>query len=402
MATRFLADATVNDVNSTFIGRRSEIEWLHERLYGRRQSSPIVVAGAGGVGKTTLLQLFLSSRRREEETTWLNLEASADPVGEVSAFVESLYASREGEIIVAIDGAERLTDAQMEVVGQRVLNLKRIRGLIFSTRRTPIMPRAEILNLGVMAPAESEELLQKLLKGGFPEEMLARAVQITAGYPAAAKMLAQLVREGRRDEVAELLRGEIYDVEKALVLPAQEIISEVRPEIVVANAALVERLRRQPESVYRLPARQFEEVIAELLDDMGFEVELTKQTRDGGKDILAYMNTGIGKFLCLVEAKKYRKDRKVGVELVRTLYGTLCDYQANSAMLVTTSSFSKDGPAGDPAFRGDARVRPSARCHCGRLGYARRTGERWPVVAEPRQGRTVSHCPDARSIESGR
>ena len=73
-----------------------------------------------------------------------------------------------------------------------------------------------------------------------------------------------------RDEVAELLRGEIYDVEKALVLPAQEIISEVRPEIVVANAALVERLRRQPESIYRLPARQFEEVIAELLDDMGY------------------------------------------------------------------------------------------------------------------------------------
>lgn len=345
MATRFLADATVSDVDSTFIGRRSEIEWLHERLYSRRQSSPIVVAGAGGVGKTTLLQLFLSSRRREEETTWLNLEASADPMGEVSAFVESLYASREGETIVAIDGAERLTDTQMEVVGQRVLNLKRIRGLIFSTRRTPIMPRAEILNLGVMAPAESEELLQKLLKGGFPEEMLARAVQITAGYPAAAKMLAQLVREGRRDEVAELLRGEIYDVEKALVLPAQEIISEVRPEIVVANAALVERLRRQPESIYRLPARQFEEVIAELLDDMGFEVELTKQTRDGGKDILAYMNTGIGKFLCLVEAKKYRKDRKVGVELVRTLYGTLCDYQANSAMLVTTSSFSTDARA---------------------------------------------------------
>jgi len=78
---------------------------------------------------------------------------------------------------------------------------------------------------------------------------------------------------------------------------------------------------------------------------MGFEVELTKETRDGGKDILAYMNTGIGKFLCLVEAKRYRQDRTVEVELVRTLYGTLCDYQANSAMLVTTSLFSPDAHA---------------------------------------------------------
>lgn len=345
MAANFFNDAILDDVNATFTGRVSEIDWLAERLFRRRQSAPIVIAGAGGVGKTTLLQLFLSSERREEETAWLNLESSPDPMGEVSAFVESLYESRQRAAIVAIDGADRLSDDQMEVVSRRVLNLKRIRGLIFSTRRTPIMPRAEILNLGVLAPGESAELLQKLVKGGFPEDMLARAVQITAGYPAAAKMLASLVRQGRRDEVAELLRGEIYDVEKTLILPTQEIISEVRPAIVVANAELVERLRRQPEAIHRLPPRQFEEVIAELLDDMGFEVELTKQTRDGGKDILAYMNTGIGKFLCLVEAKKYRKDRKVGVELVRTLYGTLCDYQANSAMLVTTSSFSTDARA---------------------------------------------------------
>ena len=73
---------------------------------------------------------------------------------------------------------------------------------------------------------------------------------------------------------------------------------------------------------------------------MGWEVELTQQTRDGGKDILAYLNTDLGRMLCLVEAKHYRKDRKIGVDLVRTLYGTLCDAQANSAMLITTSSFT--------------------------------------------------------------
>jgi restriction system protein len=54
------------------------------------------------------------------------------------------------------------------------------------------------------------------------------------------------------------------------------------------------------------------------------------------------MKTELGEFLCLVEAKHYREDRKIGVSLVRTLYGTLCDYQASSAMLVTTSSYSKD------------------------------------------------------------
>ena len=71
-------------------------------------------------------------------------------------------------------------------------------------------------------------------------------------------------------------------------------------------------------------------------------MHLTQETRDGGKDILAYLKTDLGKLLVLVEAKKYRHDRKVGVDLVRHLYGTLVDYKANSAMLVTTSSFTKD------------------------------------------------------------
>ena len=31
-----------------------------------------------------------------------------------------------------------------------------------------------------------------------------------------------------------------------------------------------------------------------------------------------------------------------GVEMVRTLYGTLCDYHANSAMLATTTTFSRE------------------------------------------------------------
>lgn len=75
---------------------------------------------------------------------------------------------------------------------------------------------------------------------------------------------------------------------------------------------------------------------------MGYEVTLTQATRDGGKDILGSIKTECGDLLCLVDAKKYREDPKTGVSLVRTLYGTLCDYQANGAMHVSTSRYSKD------------------------------------------------------------
>ena len=94
--------------------------------------------------------------------------------------------------------------------------------------------------------------------------------------------------------------------------------------------------------MYELSPRDFELLVADLLSDMGWRVEVTPITRDGGKDILAYLDTDIGSMLCLVEAKRFKCGRPVGVEVVRSLYGTFCDYGANSAMLVTTSSFTAD------------------------------------------------------------
>jgi restriction system protein len=144
------------------------------------------------------------------------------------------------------------------------------------------------------------------------------------------------------DQLKGVLAGHLYDIKDLSLPERRELVAIAKPLIITANQAVIERLKKQPTDVFQLSSRQYEEMIAELLDDMGYEVQLTPATRDGGKDILAYIKTPIAKLLCLVEAKKYRGDRKIGVELVRGLYGTLHDYQANSAMLVTTSTYSKD------------------------------------------------------------
>jgi HJR/Mrr/RecB family endonuclease len=155
-------------------------------------------------------------------------------------------------------------------------------------------------------------------------------------------------RSARLGDALRLLHSDLADLPIPVLDPAflpeaeQLEVEVVRPKIILATDQLIEHLNRQPSDLYTLAPRRFEELIAELLEDMGWEVSLTKATRDGGRDILAFLSTDVGRFLCLVEAKRYAAKRPVGIELVRSLYGALCDEQANSALLVTTSYFSAD------------------------------------------------------------
>ena len=141
------------------------------------------------------------------------------------------------------------------------------------------------------------------------------------------------------------LAKKLYDLEEQIEESPEKIIHSVEPTIISASDFLVETIRKKPSEVYNLPPRKFEELIATLLDDFGWDVHLTPATRDGGRDILAYLNTELGRILCLVEAKRYMADRPVGVEVLRNLYGTLCHEKANSGLLVTTSYFSPDAKA---------------------------------------------------------
>jgi HJR/Mrr/RecB family endonuclease len=148
-----------------------------------------------------------------------------------------------------------------------------------------------------------------------------------------------LLKKRPVDQILSALDGQVYDLKQS---QESKIIQAVRPQIVTFSGELALQLKKSPDKLHDVTSRQFEQLIADIFDDMGWEVELTKATRDGGRDILAHLDTGAMKMLCLIEAKKHRKDRPVGVQLVRNLYGTFCDEQANSAMLVTTSYFTED------------------------------------------------------------
>ncbi|MGI3098920.1 restriction endonuclease [Vibrio diabolicus] len=106
---------------------------------------------------------------------------------------------------------------------------------------------------------------------------------------------------------------------------------------------LVRFLRDNPQHLHQIEPREFEQVIAEIFKHSGFEVTLTKSTRDGGKDIIAVQRHALGidtKYF--IEYKRYAPDNKVGVEVVRALHGVKNTIGGpNKVILVTTSAFTQ-------------------------------------------------------------
>lgn len=116
----------------------------------------------------------------------------------------------------------------------------------------------------------------------------------------------------------------------------------VIPTLSTIHDSLVERIRRNPSELHRIRPRQFEELICELLARMGWKVELTPESNDGGYDIFGISgSTGGVTSSWIIECKKYAPENKVGVSVVRSLCGVKEQIKAANAMIVTTSTFTR-------------------------------------------------------------
>ena len=131
--------------------------------------------------------------------------------------------------------------------------------------------------------------------------------------------------------------GEPYFEYIREIYSAYDLLSfyESIPELILA-------LKYSPELMREISPREFEEVVTEIFRSKGFNVDLTKRTSDGGKDIIAIHTDGLGiKNKYFIECKRYAEDNKVGVALVRALQGVKNTKDGpNKTILVTTSSFT--------------------------------------------------------------
>jgi len=92
----------------------------------------------------------------------------------------------------------------------------------------------------------------------------------------------------------------------------------------------------------QLSPQDFEKLIADLFEKMGYHIRLTPHTKDQGVDIYAKRVGEIGIEHLAIQCKHY-PNRVVGVEHARALYGVIqADPTITKGLLVTSGRFSKE------------------------------------------------------------
>lgn len=134
--------------------------------------------------------------------------------------------------------------------------------------------------------------------------------------------------------------------------------AKIEPRLVGVSSHILSELKSFGE-IWRLQPHQLEQLVAELLDRIGYDVLWIPGGRDGGVDVVA-STTGLD---FLIDVKQYSPERPVRVEMVRQIYGVAAHVGAErpgklvQGGIITTSRFTSDAEA----FRNSTRPRPLLR-----------------------------------------
>lgn len=127
-----------------------------------------------------------------------------------------------------------------------------------------------------------------------------------------------------------------YSEQEFGILKEFDVTSKETPMTVIKSY-----LYNDKSGVYYLHPRKLEELIKDVLyTRLGCQLEITQESRDGGYDLIGFNAEGEK---ILVEVKRYKKDHKVDIGIVRKFVGALIAENVQTGVVITTSSYT--GPA---------------------------------------------------------
>ncbi len=207
----------------TFVGREPALKLLDAALAeATSRSEPRMVSclGPGGMGKTTLLQVFGErARSAGHRVAWIDAGATphdAASLEDALGMPLSALGTQAKADLLVLDGLERdpsflafFLDRSLAVIGARVL-------VVTTSRESLVLgPRASALSAITrelrLRPLSDEETLEGLARRGVPDKQRAELAALAAGLPRAIAELAERTRVDRPTPLAERPPHELVD-----------------------------------------------------------------------------------------------------------------------------------------------------------------------------------------------
>lgn len=179
-----------------------------------------------------------------------------------------------------------------------------------------------------------------ILGEGFKSLVEGATVQYEPEEGPKGPAAASVHQTDREDTQDDLLISGLLGPDGQPLNPSSSLYAEMVSQVRSVTVEIINWLATHPEKMHQLTPFQFEELVAELLARRGYEVELSPGSREF--DIRAAKKDGVGTFLYLVECKKWQSSKRVPVNIVRELYGTVSKNGATAGMVATTSTFTRD------------------------------------------------------------
>jgi hypothetical protein len=115
-------------------------------------------------------------------------------------------------------------------------------------------------------------------------------------------------------------------------------------EIIIKSfsQALAKAIAKDPRALEHIEWRDLERLLAEVFEDLGFGVELTASSKDGGKDIVLQCRVfGIHRSY-IVEVKHWRSGKKVSSSSVRSFLTIIGEEGRDGGLYLSSYGYSPD------------------------------------------------------------
>jgi restriction system protein len=305
-----------------------------------------MIVGKAGTGKTTLANAFVEKYGKQFTggVYWSNVPSMK--FGTIDLLDEEIKPSRMPSLVI-LEELGHLNEKEFTKTVTRILTKSPLAQMLGTSQERKHYDLIDCtVEVGYLNRKEFDALFRLGLN--LSAGIVAGMYNEIGGNPITMGVLSNLIIENlfTADQLLyyakPFKRSGILGPDGKPIEVGDKSYTKIISTISVVNRQFLNKIAENPSLMYDLSPRQFEKIVAELLESKGYEVKISPATRDGGVDIYAAEKNDLGSFLYLVQCKRYAPEHHVGVGLIRELLGTVELKRATAGILVTSSFFSKD------------------------------------------------------------